>query len=154
MRLGGTAARRDLLDGFLAFRTALHRAGLTRGFQWLNGSFVTDIMRIADREPRDIDVVTFYRLPDGYTQESLAQESPELFDRSNNKTKYHTDALFLGLDALDMRSLANHVAYYNGLWSHTRQGQWKGYLEIDLADEDDATAKIALNRAVNEEEEK
>lgn len=154
MRLGNTAARRDLLAGFLDFRAALHQSGLTQGFQWLNGSFVADIMQIASREPQDIDVVTFYRLPDGHTQQSLAQEFPELFDRTNNKARYHTDALFMGLDNPDMRYLANRFAYYNGLWSHTREGQWKGYLELDLAADEDVTAEIALNRSGKDEEAK
>ena len=151
-RFGNTTARRELLDGLLAFRAALHQAGLTRGFQWVNGSFVTDIMQIANREPRDIDVVTFFHLPDGHTSESLAQEFPELFDRNNNRIQYRVDALFTVLDNNDMRYMANRFAYFNNLWSHTREDQtsewqWKGYLELDLSDQEDAVARIALAQA-------
>ena len=157
-RFGDTAARRDLLAGLLDFRAALHQAGLTRGFQWVNGSFVTDIMRIANREPRDIDVVTFFHLPDGYTDEmDVRNQSPEVFDRSRNRDLYRVDAIFAGLESFDVHSLAHLFAYWNGLWSHTRQEetgivQWKGYLELDLSDQEDAVARIALSRASGAEE--
>lgn len=153
-RFGNTATRRELLAGLLNFRTALHQAGLTRGFQWVNGSFVTDIMRIANREPRDIDVVTFFHLPDGHTPASFARECPELLDRNNNRNRYRTDALFMVLDNNDMRYMATRFAFFNNLWSHTRQEdedrdewRWKGYLEIDLSDHEDAVARIALDQA-------
>ena len=153
-RFGDTAARRELLDGLLAFRATLHQAGLTRGFQWVNGSFVTDIMRIANREPRDIDVVTFFHIPDGYTEMDVRNQSPELFDRIRSRDRHHVDALFVGLESFDIRSLAPLFAYWNGLWAHTRQDetgivQWKGYLELDLSDYEDAVARIALDRAAS-----
>ena len=152
-RFGNTAARRELLAGLLDFRATLHQAGLTRGFQWVNGSFVTDVMQIANREPRDIDVVTFFHLPDGYTAASFAREFPELLDRDNNRNRYRTDALFMVLDNNDMRYMATRFAFFNNLWSHTRQEdedrdewRWKGYLELDLSDHEDAVARIALNQ--------
>lgn len=150
-RFGNTVARRELLAGLLAFRAALHQAGLTRGFQWVNGSFVTDTMQIANREPRDIDVVTFLHLPAGHTEASFAQEFPELLNRNGNKIQHRIDTLFMALDNNDMRYMANHFAYYNNLWSHTREEQtgewrWKGYLEIDLSEHEDAVARIALDR--------
>ena len=157
-RFGNTAARRELLAGLLDFRTALHQAGLTRGFQWVNGSFVTDVMQISNREPRDIDVVTFFHLPDGYTEEvTVRNQSPEIFDRIRNRDQYRVDAIFVGLESFDIHTLAHLFAYWNGLWSHTRQEeigivQWKGYLELDLSDREDSVARIALSRAAGAEE--
>ena len=149
---GNTAARRELLDGLLAFRATLHQAGLTRGFQWVNGSFVTDIMRIANRQPRDIDVVTFFHIPDGYTEMDVRNQSPEIFDRNSNKDRHHVDAIFVGLESFDIHSLAHLFAYWNNLWSHTRQEettvvQWKGYLDLDLSGHEDAVARIVLEQA-------
>lgn len=153
-RFGSTAVRRELLAGLLDFRAALREAGLTRGFQWVNGSFVTDIMRIANREPRDIDVVTFFHLPDGHSPASFAQEFPELLNRDNNRNRYRTDALFMVLDNNDMRYMANRFAYWNNLWSHTQEEdtsrvQWKGFLELDLSDYEDAVARITLDQAAS-----
>ena len=124
----------------------------------MNGSFVTDIMQIANREPHDIDVVTFFHLPDGYTDEmDVRNQSPEIFDRGRNRDQYRVDAIFVGLESFEIHSLAHLFAYWNGLWSHTRQeetgiAQWKGYLELDLSDQDDAVARIALSRAPGAEE--
>ena len=152
LRFGNTAARRELLAGLLAFRAELHQAGLSRGFQWVNGSFVTDIAQIANREPRDIDVVTFFHLPASHTAMSFAQEFPELLNRDTNRMQYRIDALFMVLDNSDVHYMANRFAYYNNLWSHTREDQiteewrWKGYLELDLSDHEDPVARIALDR--------
>jgi hypothetical protein len=35
--------RIEILTGFLAFRTELHKLGITQGFQWLDGSFLENI---------------------------------------------------------------------------------------------------------------
>ncbi len=150
-RFGSTAARRQLLAGLLDFRAELHQAGLTRGFQWVNGSFVTDIVQIANREPRDIDVVTFFHLPRGYTEEDLHNQIPAIFDRDRGKNLYRIDNLFIGLESYSIYDLAHSFAYFNGLWSHTRreetgEPQWKGYLELDLFDRDDTDAQIALGQ--------
>ena len=152
VRFGNTAARRDLLTGLLDFRAALHGAGLARGFQWVNGSFVTDIMRIASREPRDIDVVTFFHVPDGYTEMDVHNQSPEIFEHSRNKDLHQIDTYFVGLESYDINSLAHLFAYWNNLWSHTRREDngialWKGYLELDLSDHEDAVARTALDQA-------
>ena len=144
-RFGNTPVRRQILSGFLDFRSALHQAGLVQGFQWVDGSFVTDITKIEGREPRDIDVVTFFHLPTGYTQDALRRAYSDLFDRARNKSLYATDALFLVLDNTNLHYLAQRFAYYNSLWSHTRQWEWKGYLELDLSGNQDTQARTVLN---------
>ena len=150
-RFGNTAVRRLLMSRFLDFRSALHQAGLVHGFQWVNGSFVTDIMWIENREPHDIDVVTFPYLPEGHTQVTFRQAHPDLFNRERNRTAYRTDALYQVLDSGDIRYLANRFAYYSSLWSHTPQWAWKGFLELDLENDEDATARLALDQLIAEE---
>ena len=151
LRFGNTATRRELLAGFLDFRASLHTAGLMEGFQWVNGSFVENIIETEGREPGDIDVVTFLHVPQGYTEVTFLDAFPALFDRSANRIKYHTDTMFIALSTDDLHSLVRGVAYWDSLWSHTRQGQWKGYLEIDLSDCEDREARNVLKRAENEE---
>ena len=158
LRLGTSNARREILAGFLDFRSALHSTGLVDGFQWVNGSFVENVMRRRGREPNDIDVVTFFRLPSGQTQESLSQSFPTLINPVSVKRRYHVDSHYINLGTRDMRSFAGRVAYWNGLWSHTRripsfrEHQWKGYLEVDLSDGDDADARDILNGLIGEED--
>ena len=71
MRFGISIARCRILDGLLRYRAALHGLGVTRGFQWLDGSFLEHIEVLDSRPPNDIDVVTFFHLPAGETQASL-----------------------------------------------------------------------------------
>ena len=65
LRFGNSSERRAILDGFLRYRSVLHRAGLVRGLQWLDGSFLEHVELTEGRAPNDVDVVTFYRLPAG-----------------------------------------------------------------------------------------
>ena len=54
---GGSNERAKILDGWLRHREELRSLGFQRGFQWLNGGFVEN------KEPRDLDVVTFLFRP-------------------------------------------------------------------------------------------
>ena len=76
-----TEHRRGLLIGFLAFRAALHEAGLVRGFQWVDGSFVQNIEETDGLAPNDIDVVTFFYIPDDGSTGEFSRDFRELFDR-------------------------------------------------------------------------
>lgn len=149
-RLGNTEPRRDLLEGLLDFRAMLRTTGLNQGWQWIDGSFVEDIEETAGRPPNDIDVVTFSRIPDGRTQESLLQDFPDLFFPAEAKARYGIDAYFIPLNQTPAEKIVDYAAYWHGLWSHTREGLWKGYLQIDLSDADDATARAVLARMAAE----
>lgn len=147
-QFGFTVARRRILSGFLDFRDALHQAGVLQGLQWVNGSFVEDVMQRRRREPGDIDVVTFYYLPSGHTQETLRNAFPDLFTPGRAKQLYHSDAHFMEPNTYSMPDLVRHIAYWTNLWGHTRETyEWKGYLQIDLANSQDATARNILANA-------
>src|SRR5437868_13267322 len=62
LSFGTNPERRAILEGLIEYRAALHAAGLVRGFQWLDGSFLEQVELLESRPPNDIDVVTFYRL--------------------------------------------------------------------------------------------
>ena len=147
LRFGDTHVRRELLRGLLGFRAALHSAGLWIGFQWVNGSFVEDTTQHAQREPNDIDVVTFFQLPDERTQAQLVRDNPSLFDQEANRHQYGLDAYNVVLDVDNLPYVVRRSAYWNSLWSHNRNLQWKGYLEIDLSGDEDEAARAALDEA-------
>ena len=149
-RLGNTEPRRDLLEGLLDFRARLRAVGLNQGWQWIDGSFVENVEETAGRPPDDIDVVTFFQIPDSHTEESLLQDFPELFDTAQVKDRYGIDAYFVTLNQTTVENIVANTAYWHGLWSHTRDGLWKGYLQIDLNDGDDATARAVLARMAAE----
>ena len=148
LRFGTSLERKTILEGFLDFRSALHAAGLTRGFHWVDGSFLENIEIIESRSPHDIDVVTFFRLPPGQTQVALSSSQPRLFDPARTKADYHVHAYFVQLNADAPEALVSQSAYWYSLWSHRRDEQWKGYLQIALSQADEHVAKANLDKLV------
>ena len=149
LRYAITAERNTILDGYLRFRTALHAVGFVRGFQWVDGSFLENIEVIEGRAPRDMDVVTFFHLPDGQTQEDLVRTSPRLFALVHTKNDYRVDAYFVQLNGGTPEPLVGQSTYWYSLWSHRRNGQWKGYLQLDLSSGEDSVAKANLDKMTN-----
>lgn len=150
LHFGTTEKRLTILHGLLDFRAALHAAELDSGFQWVNGSFLEDIETVEKRAPADIDVVTFFHLPPGQTQQSFASAHPNLFKHAETKNQFHVDAYFVPLDDNPPACLVERSAYWYSLWSHRRNGQWKGYLQIDLSATNDGTARAELQKATGE----
>jgi hypothetical protein len=143
LRFGDTSERRTIIEGFLRYRAALHAAGLVQGFQWLDGSFLEHIERIEGRAPHDIDVVTFYRLPSGVAQRQLATALGMLLDPGFAKATYHIDGYLVDLGMKPER-LVQHSVYWYSVWSHRRSQLWKGFVQVDLADTEDAAALATL----------
>jgi len=139
-----SSERFDILLGLLNYRRELHRAGLTRGFQWLDGSFMEQIEVAASRPPEDIDVVSFFYLPDGVSQIALFAQHESLFRPVLTKAQFHVD----GYPYILGEPMAHHhvkqLAYWYSLWSHRRTGLWKGFLQVDLSPEEDVEAENVL----------
>lgn len=142
-RFGSTPERQAILGGLLRYRAALHEAGLNAGFQWLDGSFVENIELIEQRAPNDVDVVTFYRRPAGVSQKQLADKVGSLFRNRFTKATYHVDGYVVDLETKP-ESLTKWSAYWYSMWSHRRNIIWKGFVQVDLAPAEDATAATAL----------
>ena len=149
-RFGGTESRQRLLTGLLDFRAELHNAGLVRGFQWIDGSFMENVEERENRNPRDIDLVTFFYIPDHHTQESLVQEFSSLFDHDGIKDNYAVDSYFVPLNLVSPETIVSRSAYWHSLWSHNRDNRWKGYLQVDLASLEDSEARTELDRLFRE----
>ena len=145
LRFGNTESRREIVSGFLEFRGALQTIGLVKGFQWIDGSFVEDVEMVERRAPADIDIVTFIHLPDDKDQATLHQDSPRLFDPAATIEDFGVDAYFVQLNAAVPESLVARSAYWYSLWSHRRDGRWKGYLQINLSPAEDDAAKAQLD---------
>jgi uncharacterized protein DUF6932 len=129
--------RAAILGGFLAFRQALNQAGFSDGFQWLNGSFMELIEVREGRDPRDLDVVTFFHRPAHLRTDvdwsAFVQANPNLFLPGPNKQQFCCDAYFVDLD-IDPINLVSQTRYWYGLFSHRRiTGEWKGIVEVPLA---------------------
>lgn len=143
-RFATSPQRCGLLQGLLAFRKALHEAGVHRGFQWIDGSFSENIEWLECRPPRDIDVVTFLEDHD----QMLAELVPRhLLDQQFVKRHFMVDCYWVDA-TVSMRDLICLSTYWYGLWSHRRSLQWKGFLEIDLDPTLDDLAHDLLDAAV------
>ena len=143
-RFATSLQRCRLLQGLLAFRKALHEAGVHRGFQRIDGSFSENIESLERRSPRDIDVVTF--LEDHH--QTLARLVPgHLLDQRFVKQHFMVDCYWVD-STISMRDLICLSTYWYGLWSHRRSLQWKGFLEIDLDPSLDDSAHQLLHAAM------
>jgi hypothetical protein len=137
--LSFSEGRKSILRGWLLHRRALRAIGFNTGFQWIDGSFVEK-----DKEPKDIDVVTYFRRP------AIARSPTDLsahlranlpvFGRSQVKTAFHVDFLYVDLDGT-AEVIVNLTRYYAGLFSHRRSDLlWKGMLQVPLEDAGDQDA--------------
>jgi len=143
LRFGTSTPRREILDGWLNYRKSLHSAGIVDGFQWIDGSFLEDIEMTQSRPPNDIDCVTFYRLPFGVSDQDLIESEPELFVNPQVKARFKVDAYTTNL-GLPANLLVSQSCYWYSVWSHRRDLNWKGFVEVDLNPSDDPTASKLL----------
>ncbi len=146
-RFATSPQRMAILDGLLRFRAGLHSAGIVDGFQWLDGSFMEQVESLEGRPPRDLDVVTFFNLPLGQNQRSLNDQYSALFDQPQLKENYSIDAYFVELGQPTNRRQVKTVSYWYSMWSHRRDGRWKGFLQVDLNPVQDREAKAVLNQS-------
>jgi hypothetical protein len=146
-RLGTTPERREILSRFLDFRDRLRNEGLKNGFQWLDGSFLEDVETREKRAPNDIDVVTVYWGYDIPFQMRLMTTFPEIANPDLSKINFSVD--HYPFDAgYDPTLTLEYTRYWILLFSHNRQGVWKGMLKIELdTPSDDAAARRELAKA-------
>ncbi|NUP86357.1 MAG: hypothetical protein HUU30_11475 [Burkholderiaceae bacterium] len=149
--MAGSRERCAILAGLFRYRAALRALGFTRGFQWLDGSFVEDVEAREDRPPNDIDVVTFAHPPDGMLKEQVQQlldDHPDLFDHDRCKAGFHCDTSIVNLTT-SPEWLVTQTRYWYGLFSHRRgDALWKGMLQLPL-ESDDETATALLDARLN-----
>lgn len=139
-RFATSPERVQILGGFLSYRAALHQLGFLLGFQWLDGSFAEDVEMIERRAPRDIDVVTFVDVPADFQ----VPMKPGALNHGFAKQRFHVDAYIVGLNEMPASDLVGLSAYWYGLWSHRRNQEWKGFLQIALDPATDGAAAAAL----------
>ena len=107
-RFALTPQRGGLIHNLIEYREALYAAGITDGFQWIDGSSVEDVETRPrpgqPPRPNDIDIVTFYHLPGQQTPETI-----ELFNVSVTSQRFNVDGygiqLGLNLTANDVESI-------------------------------------------------
>lgn len=145
-RFATSPQRCSVLAGFLRFRRELHDAGLKTGFQWLDGSFVENVESLEGRPPRDLDVVTFV---EGGVTDFASVASSTLLSPAWVKSRFHVDHYWVN-PTRSGRDLVRLSTYWYSVWSHRQDGQWKGFLQVDLCPVDDVAADNMLRYALAE----
>ena len=131
--------RHSILCGFLEYRAAIHGLGFVDGFQWLDGSFLEDVELLEHRSPNDIDVVTFLRSPSNIDPLPNGWEDV-LSNPMATKSNFRVDGYTVALFELPSDQIVIWGAYWYSMWSHKRSLTWKGFLQVDLAMNDDSEA--------------
>ena len=144
-RFATSRARIAILRGLLSYRGALLRAGLVDGYQWIDGSFVEDIESSSNRDPKDVDIVTFASSPaDLADRKNWLRAHEGLLDPRRTKEDFLCDAYLI-----DLRNrselIVDDTRYWFGLFSHQRDSNlWKGMLKVSMLS-DDVAAEALLN---------
>lgn len=143
-RFATSTARKRILQRFLDFRSELFALGI-KGFQWLDGSLVENIEMLEAREPADIDVITFVGDPaDPVALNRTMATTPNLLNRTYVKSQYFVDHFWVPLGSTPAL-IVDQTRYWCALFSHRRNGLWKGMLVVDLINPmDDQAAAIIL----------
>jgi len=132
-RFATSPERKCILQGFLALREELISRGIT-GFQWIDGSFLEEIELTEGRPPGDIDIVTFVEVPDDPVVVADKLRAPiDLLDGAFVKSTYYADHFIVALSSAP-RLVVDSTRYWFGLFSHRRDGLWKGMLTVPLID--------------------
>ena len=141
-RFGASIERFAILSGLLDYRAALAGIGITKGFQWIDGSFVEQCEVLRQRPPGDVDIVTFAYRPFTPDWSLFVSQHAELFDPFLSKIQFKCDAYYVDLDK-PSNWIVEDSAYFNGLFSHQRDTlQWKGMISIDLNSDDAAARRL------------
>lgn len=126
-----SSERIEILKGFVSFRMQMIENGIIHGYQWIDGSFSENIEESECRNPNDIDVVTFSK---GLTPEFyniLKSSFPEFVSPAESKSKYKVDHYTVPFD-INPEFTVEYTRYWCQLFSHNRNGIWKGMLKLPL----------------------
>lgn len=140
LRFATSPERKAILAGFLQYRAVLHRFGATEGFQWLDGSFMEEVEVLEKRAPKDIDVVSFIH-------GTLSEDADQYVEHSAAKANFSVDSYFVELDQIPPSEVVLLSAYWYSMWSHRRNQAWKGFLQVEMAPNEDAEALAWLSQA-------
>jgi len=145
-----TSPRLKILRGLLNYRAELRKRGISTGFQWLDGSFMEHKEILLQQPPNDVDVVTFFNLPNGLDEATFYPKIADLFDVVSTKKIYHVDAYPCVLGGPLGETHVTAISYWYSMWSHRRNGLWKGFVQVDISEEEDNIAMALLAQVEQE----
>ncbi|MBB1594225.1 hypothetical protein A9973_09080 [Achromobacter sp. UMC46] len=84
------------------------------------------------------------QLPPGEDEASLFAKNPPLFDHGYVKEAYRVDSYWEVLGVPMEAQSIQRVSYWHSMWSHRRDGMWKGFVQVDLESTQDPVAAQVL----------
>jgi hypothetical protein len=141
-RFGTSAERVAIMRGLLDFRARMASEGLVNGFQWLDGSFLENVEVSESRPPNDLDLLTIYWGYDLTFQTNLVQRFPEFADHNRSKAQFRLDHFPIDADYRPDITV-DQTRYWIQLFTHNRDGVWKGMLRINLNTHAEDVAALA-----------
>ena len=139
-RFATTKKRVEISKGYISFRKEMISTGITQGFQWLDGSFLENIEISESRDPRDLDVVTFYDGVSSPNMVDIMASFPEFSSPAKSKARYNLDHYPVDFTYSPMVTIES-TRYWIQLFTHNRAEVWKGILHLSIntaSDDQDA----------------
>lgn len=129
--LATTRDRIDILKGYIKFRIRMTQMGIIYGFQWIDGSFLENIEVSENRSPKDLDVVTFFGGSTAINHANIMASFPEFGNPDLSKLNYHLDHYPVDY-TFRPDVTVEFTRYWIQLFTHKRNGVWKGILRLPL----------------------
>lgn len=77
-------------------------------------------------------------------ESTFSPQVADLFTVENTKRNYHVDAYPCVLGAVMRESDVTAVSYWYSMWSHRRNGLWKGFVQVDISEKEDNIARALI----------
>lgn len=144
-RFSTSAHRINILKGLIEFRQKMTNSGVVYGFQWLDGSFLENIEISENRQPNDLDIVTFFGGLSVNEQATIRATFPEFANPTLAKNTYNLDHYAVDY-SFSPEVTVEMTRYWIQLFTHNRNSVWKGILKLPLNTQiDDQHALDYLN---------
>ncbi|TWR30369.1 hypothetical protein FPZ43_05355 [Mucilaginibacter pallidiroseus] len=105
--------------------------GIVNGFQWIDGSFLENIEVLENRDPNDLDIVTFHGFLDTHILHNITTSFPEFSSSIQSKTNFLLDHYPVDFTYHPIVTV-EATRYWLQLFSHNRKGVWKGIVQLPL----------------------
>lgn len=123
--------RIEILKGLVKFRQRINENGIIYGFQWLDGSFLENIEKSENRPPNDLDIITFFGGLTSENQSLIIASFPEFADSILSKNSFKLDHYPVDYSYHPYFTV-ERTRYWIQLFTHKRNGIWKGILRLSL----------------------
>ncbi|MBE7691512.1 DUF6932 family protein [Tenacibaculum finnmarkense] len=130
-RFSFSKERKNILKNFLKFRKKLNELHIIEGFQWLDGSFLENIEMSENRAPNDLDLVTFFKNISFERQFEINNIFPDFASASTSKANFLLDHFIVDY-SYNPDVAVESTRYWIQLFTHNRNGVWKGMIRIEL----------------------